>query len=1090
MKFLLIFLLSITASAQYTNTNVKATQAGPWSISNSSFGISGSLPAGTNALGSITNTSFGSTQSGVWNVGLSTGSNVIGSISNTGFGITGTLPAFAATPTFNIGTGAFVDRTTAVAPYAQRLSDGTSFYDARSIRSLTSADVVTVANPTSTTGLALEAGHLASMDATLALIKTKTDNIDVALSSRTKPSDTQNISGSVSVSSLPSIPTGGNVIGSISNSSFGISGSLPSGTNALGSITNTVFGSTQSGIWNTGRTWALASSTDSTSAVITSMPAITGSVSITGTPNVNVTNASLAVTAASLPLPSGASTSALQTSGNSSLTSIDGKLTTTANGLKVDNSAVTQPISASSLPLPSGAATSSLQTTGNTSVSNIDSKTPALGQALAAASSPVVLPAAQITALTPPTTVTVTQATGTNLHTVVDSGTVTANIGTAGTLATDTSVNSLLKPASTLAAVTAITNTVTVKADTPANQTNAMKVDGTATTQPVSIAGTVATTGTVTANIGTTNGLALEAGHAASTDISTAAINSKLTDTQYGVTLAVVAVDAATSTSGQLITGTPTGGSSANFVIANWNTATVLITGTWTGSLSPEISIDGTNFIPTTISVPNQSTPLTAVTQNTSGYVNLSGATRFRLRATAFSSGTAQATINQSRNIANNYIANTSLPLPTGAATATNQATEISSLSSIVTNTAATVTALNAAIPAGTNSIGQVTTNAGTNTSTASLNLETTQAAMNAKIPALGQTTMAASQPVTIASNQTAIPTSRSWTTAASTDSTQAWLRDGLGNPIASLTDGNGNNALEVAMASTSFVFSTLNSSTVQLAAAATFTGTIETAQNQQSISLLLTSDQNGTLTINQYITNAATFKVVPIVFTITANTQFSRSFPINGNFVNVTFQNTGGATTTTFNLNTAYGTIPASTARGNMPMSLEEVSGLPFVTSLKGVQATNALPVQNLLDSGRVLKSYSATFTAATTEALVSMTPIADGVAGGAATSFAVTATKRLRLSQMCVTTRNAGVATQGVVVQLRMINTGAVTATSPLVGTASAGTSMAVANVASGGCISFPDGMEMSGTMQFGVSQIGTATANNTVVVHGFEY
>ena len=35
---------------------------------------------------------------------LATGTNAIGSITNTSFGISGTLPAFAATPTFNIGT--------------------------------------------------------------------------------------------------------------------------------------------------------------------------------------------------------------------------------------------------------------------------------------------------------------------------------------------------------------------------------------------------------------------------------------------------------------------------------------------------------------------------------------------------------------------------------------------------------------------------------------------------------------------------------------------------------------------------------------------------------------------------------------------------------------------------------------------------------------------------------------------------------------------------------------------------------------------------------------------------------------------------
>jgi len=76
--------------------------------------------------------------------------------------------------------------------------------------------------------------------------------------------------------------------------------------------------------------------------------------------------------------------------------------------------------------LPTGASTSANQSTGNGSLSSIDGKTPALGQALAAASVPVVLTAAQITALTPVTTVTVTQATGTNLHAVIDSGTVSA----------------------------------------------------------------------------------------------------------------------------------------------------------------------------------------------------------------------------------------------------------------------------------------------------------------------------------------------------------------------------------------------------------------------------------------------------------------------------------------------------------------------------------------------------------------------------------------------------------------------------------------------------------------------------------------
>jgi hypothetical protein len=72
------------------------------------------------------------------------------------------------------------------------------------------------------------------------------------------------------------------------------------------------------------------------------------------------------VSAASLPLPSGASTSAKQPalgtagSASSDVITIQGIASMTA--VKVDGSAVTQPVSAASLPLPSGAATAANQT--------------------------------------------------------------------------------------------------------------------------------------------------------------------------------------------------------------------------------------------------------------------------------------------------------------------------------------------------------------------------------------------------------------------------------------------------------------------------------------------------------------------------------------------------------------------------------------------------------------------------------------------------------------------------------------------------------------------------------------------------------
>lgn len=70
------------------------------------------------------------------------------------------------------------------------------------------------------------------------------------------------------------------------------------------------------------------------------------------------------VTATTLPLPSGASTAARQDTGNTSLASIDGKITAVNTGAVVVSSSA----------LPSGAATGAKQDTGNSSLASIDGK--------------------------------------------------------------------------------------------------------------------------------------------------------------------------------------------------------------------------------------------------------------------------------------------------------------------------------------------------------------------------------------------------------------------------------------------------------------------------------------------------------------------------------------------------------------------------------------------------------------------------------------------------------------------------------------------------------------------------------------------
>lgn len=72
-------------ATQPVSGTVAATQSGTWTV-----GLNGALPPGTNALGSVSVSNFPTTQT------------VSGSI-----GLTGSLPAFATTPTFNCGTGCY-----------------------------------------------------------------------------------------------------------------------------------------------------------------------------------------------------------------------------------------------------------------------------------------------------------------------------------------------------------------------------------------------------------------------------------------------------------------------------------------------------------------------------------------------------------------------------------------------------------------------------------------------------------------------------------------------------------------------------------------------------------------------------------------------------------------------------------------------------------------------------------------------------------------------------------------------------------------------------------------------------------------------
>lgn len=178
--------------------------------------------------------------------------------------------------------------------------------------------------------------------------------------------------------------------------------------------------------------------------------------------------------------------------------------------------------------------------------------------------------------------------------------------------------------------------------------------------------------------------------------------------------------------------------------------------------------------------------------------------------------------------------------------------------------------------------------------------------------------------------------------------------------------------------------------------------------------------------------------------------------------------------------------------ATGGMPFS-------PAVTSVnqpitKGVQGTTGVTTQDLKDSGRVMVTYTATALAGVTaEALVSLTPYRDLAAGTAATTHAVTAGKRLRLQTLTLTMRSTSTVNVGGLVRFRMLG-GAVLVGSPVhnsVACMSSNLATAVIGNAMSYQLTFPDGFELSGAMQFGLTQLASAiTATMDVQVTGYEY
>lgn len=199
---------------------------------------------------------------------------------------------------------------------------------------------------------------------------------------------------------------------------------------------------------------------------------------------------------------------------------------------------------------------------------------------------------------------------------------------------------------------------------------------------------------------------------------------------------------------------------------------------------------------------------------------------------------------------------------------------------------------------------GTVTANAGTNLNTSALALETTQSAMSAKLPAvLGQTTMAGSLSVTIASNQTAIPTSQV------------------------------------------SVVSTNNSSTTPLGISGVFTGTSDNVQDYASIEITVFANQasaaNG-LSMQQS-QDGTNWDIID-AYSITASTGRAFSLGPAARFFRVVYTN-GVAAQATFRLQVVYhyNTVKASTHSLADAITLQNDAEL-VVAQMRATNGTNTV--------------------------------------------------------------------------------------------------------------------------------------------------
>ena len=398
------------------------------------------------------------------------------------------------------------------------------------------------------------------------------------------------------------------------------------------------------------------------------------------------------ISAVSLPLPTGAATSANQTATITSLSVLSGQLPATLGqktmaqslpvalasdtatiGVTVGNFPATQTVAAASLPLPAGAATAANQTAMNTSLSTISGQLPAtLGQKTMAQSLPVALAsdmaAIGVTVGNFPATQTVTAAslplpagaatavnqTATNTSLSTISGQLPATLGQK-TMAQSLPVALASDTAAIGVTVGNFPATQTVTAGSLPLPTGA----STSANQASAIASIAAISGQLPASLGPkTSAASLSVGPAsdiANLEPAAAAITGTTMPTGgTGLTGWLSAIYRSCSEGGTIsgnVTSATTVVSSSNNLYMG-GSFHVTNAGT-TCTISYEQSNDGTNWVALPVVSAASATSAPTTTSTATGiYTFVSSAAFVRARVSSYTSGTVSVVLSQKQQVA------------------------------------------------------------------------------------------------------------------------------------------------------------------------------------------------------------------------------------------------------------------------------------------------------------------------------------------------------------------------------------------------------------------------------------------------------